>query len=39
MNPFFRKDTIKVIEAHQPATAEELKESLRLLQGIFNGIL
>ena len=38
IKPYLKKDTIKVIEAHHPATAEEVKESLNLLKGILDGI-
>ncbi len=33
--PFIKKDTIKVIEAHQPATANELKRALDYLGNFF----
>jgi sugar phosphate isomerase/epimerase len=35
LKPYVTKDTIKVIEAHMPATAEELKHSVELLNNIF----
>lgn len=37
--PYIKKDTIKVIEAHHPASALEIKESIELLKVIFNGII
>lgn len=33
--PFVRKDTIKVLEAHYPATSEELEKSAEYLSGLF----
>ncbi len=36
LKPYIKKDTIKVIEAHQPATAEELRRSVAYLDKIFN---
>lgn len=33
--PYLKKDTIKVIEAHQPATADELKRALDHLEKLF----
>ena len=35
LKPYIKKDTIKVIEAHQPATAEEIRESVRYLTKIL----
>jgi sugar phosphate isomerase/epimerase len=34
--PYLKKDTLKVIEAHHPATAEDILNSKRLLTTIFN---
>ena len=39
IRPFISKDTIKVIEAHHPASAAEIQDSIKLLKGIFDGIL
>jgi len=35
LKPYINKDTIKVIEAHQPASAEEIRDSLGYLTKIF----
>jgi sugar phosphate isomerase/epimerase len=35
LKPYIKKDTIKVIEAHKPATSDELKQGVELLDGIF----
>jgi sugar phosphate isomerase/epimerase len=35
---FLKKDVIKVIEAHDPATGEEIKVGAKYLEGIFRGI-
>jgi len=39
IRPYIKKDTIKIIEAHHPATALEIKESLEFLKGVFDGII
>ncbi len=35
LKPYIRKDTIKVIEAHQPATSDEIRRSVEYLSKIF----
>lgn len=34
--PYFKKETIKVIEAHLPATSAQLKKAKEYLEGIFH---
>lgn len=38
LKPFLKKETLKVIEVHHPASAEELKKSKEILKTIFHGI-
>jgi sugar phosphate isomerase/epimerase len=33
--PYVQKDTIKVLEAHHPATAEEIEKAAEYLEGLF----
>ncbi len=39
LKPYLRKETFKVIEAHQQAGAAELKKSKELLEGIFDELI
>jgi hypothetical protein len=35
LKPYVRPETLKVIEAHQPATADEIRKGLIYLKGLF----
>ncbi|MCM8799569.1 MAG: sugar phosphate isomerase/epimerase, partial [Candidatus Omnitrophica bacterium] len=37
ISSYIKKETIKVIEAHQPATASDITEAKSYLEGIFDG--
>jgi sugar phosphate isomerase/epimerase len=37
LKPYLTPDTIRIIEAHLPATGQELKESKSFLENLFNG--
>lgn len=39
LEPYLKKDTLKIIEAHHPASGEDLKKSKKFLEAIFNGKL
>ena len=36
LKPYIKDDTIKVVEAHQPASAEEIRQSVKYLEKIFS---
>jgi sugar phosphate isomerase/epimerase len=39
IKPFLGKDCLKVMEAHRPATGEDLKKSKILLEEILDGLV
>lgn len=37
LKPFFKKETLKVIEVHRPVTASEITDGKKYLENLFNG--